>query len=171
VALTVAASSMLLGAVPVAPKPFPSLPVPPIEHWAMPSAPVQTMTPRQAVERAADAANDIPPDAAPPGVKGSFDLRVQATDARDGKVWLNSEHDYRDQRNLTVVIPANVADSLRAKYGASPETFFRDKRIEVSGVARRATILFFDDAGRPTGKYYFQTHVQVSDPAQIRLLG
>ena len=132
---------------------------------------VQPMTPRQAVERAADAANDIPPEAAPPGVEGSFDLRVQATDARNGRVWLNSERDYRDQRNLTVVIPTNVADSLRAKYGASPETFFQGKRIEVSGIARRATILFLDDAGRPTGKYYFQTHVQVSDAAQIRLLG
>lgn len=129
------------------------------------------MSPRQAVERAADAAGNIPPEGRAPGVNGSFDLRIQATDAKNGKVWLNSERDYRDQRNLTVVIPTDVAERLRAKYGASPETFFRGRRIEVTGVARRATILFFDDAGRPTGKYYFQTHVQIADPAQIRLIG
>ena len=36
VTLTVAASAMLLGAEPVAPKPFPPLPVPPVERQAMP---------------------------------------------------------------------------------------------------------------------------------------
>lgn len=91
-------------------------------------------------------------------------------DAHDGRVFLNSERDYRDQRDLTIIIPSDVAKSLRTKYGASPETYFQGRHVEITGLAQRVTIRFFDGAGRPTGKYYFQTHVQISDPAQIRLL-
>jgi hypothetical protein len=128
------------------------------------------MTPRQVVERAADVAAETPPEGVAPGVNGLFDLQVRMIDSHDGRILLNSERDYRDQRDLTVVIPSDVAKSLRAKYGASPETFFQGRHIEITGLARRITIRFFDDVGRPTGKYYFQTHVQISDPAQIRLL-
>jgi hypothetical protein len=128
------------------------------------------MTPRQAVERAADAATDIPPEDVAPGVNGLFDLQVRMIDAHDGRVFLNSERDYRDQRDLTIIIPSDVAKSLRTKYGASPETYFQGRHVEITGLAQRVTIRFFDGAGRPTGKYYFQTHVQISDPAQIRLL-
>jgi len=33
------------------------------------------------------------------------------------------------------------------------------------------TRIDFTSGGRPTGKYYYQTHVVVTDPAQIALVG
>jgi hypothetical protein len=119
-----------------------------------------TMSPRDAIVAAADAA--------PRGVSGIFELAVQATDRDRGRVFLNSETDYRDQRNLTVVISPAAAKALEQHYGRPPEHFFKGRAIRVNGSAMRVRIDFIAD-GRPTGKYYYQTHVQVTDAAQIRV--
>ncbi len=121
----------------------------------------QLITPRQAIERAADAA--------PAGVDGVFDVNVRATGHQDGIIYLNSENDYRDQRNLTVDIPPAAAAALQAKYGESPETFFKGKHLAVTGQAKRVTI-WFSCHGVQTEKYYYQTHVEVADPSQLQVL-
>jgi hypothetical protein len=108
-------------------------------------------------------------DAAPRGVPGIFAMRVQATGVERGRTFLNSELDYRDQRNLTVAISWQAARALGARYGAAPDIFFRGKAIRVRGEARRVRIDFTDD-GRPTGKYYYQTHVPVDSPDQIEVV-
>jgi hypothetical protein len=121
---------------------------------------LQRLTPEQAVMAAARAA--------PRNVPGIFILQVKAT-GKDGKrVYLNSEFDYRDQRNLTVSINERTARALAAKFGAPPEDYFKGKTIEVRGSARRVTIGFFEN-GRPTGLYYYQTHVRVGHSSQIQL--
>ncbi len=121
----------------------------------------QLITPRQAIERAADAA--------PAAVDGVFDIQVRSTGDQDDHIYLNSEDDYRDQRNLTVDIPPATASVLQIQYGESPETFFKGKHLAVTGQAKRVKIWFFAD-GMKTDKYYYQTHVVVTDPSQLKIL-
>jgi len=122
---------------------------------------VQRYTPQQAVMAAASAA--------PRMVPGIFSMQVKATGKERGRTFLNSELDYRDQRNLTVTIEPRAAKALAARFGSPPDVFFKGKAIEVRGAARRVTIGFFEN-GRPTGLYYYQTHVNVRGADQIRLM-
>lgn len=119
------------------------------------------ITPRRAIELAADAA----PDGAP----GVFDLVVKATGQQNDMFYLNSEQDYRDQRNLTIDIPPRVDLVLVAKYGALGP-FFMGKHLHVTGVARRVKIWFLNNDGTRSQKYYYQTHVLVQDPSQIQII-
>lgn len=116
------------------------------------------MTPLDAIVRAADSA--------PRPVPGIFAMRVAATGRQSGRLYLNSERDYRDQRNLTIDIDPQVIPVLQKRYGASPDIYFRGKWIEVRGLAQRTKIDFLA-YGRPTSKYYYQTHVRVADADQI----
>jgi len=120
----------------------------------------QWIQPAQAVQLAAEAA--------PNGVSGVFALRVQATGTQDDFTYLNSELDYRDQRNLTIAIAPTAARQLETQLGANPLVALKGKRILVNGVATRAKIVFLSD-GKPTDKYYYQTHVRVTDPKQIAI--
>ena len=122
---------------------------------------LQRFLPEQAVMAAASAA--------PRSVPGIFTMPVRATGKAGRRVYLNSELDYRDQRNLTVNIDQRAARALAARFGAPPEEFFKGKAIEVRGAARRVTIGFFEN-GRPTGLYYYQTHVNVRGSSQIVLV-
>lgn len=116
--------------------------------------------PTQAVQLAAAAA--------PRGVSGVFALTVQSA-AQPGPLYLNSERDYRDQRDLTVVVLPAAAKALAERLHGEPERVLRGRRILVAGWARRVRIDFVVD-GRPSGKYYYQTHVVVTDAAQIQPL-
>jgi len=116
------------------------------------------LTPRQAVEQAADLA--------PEGVPGVFDFRVRATGAEGPRVFFNSEQDYRDPRNLTLVISPAAYAGLAVRLDQDPRQALVGKQLLVTGVARRVTI-FFAVNGKRTDKYYYQTHVDVNDAAQI----
>jgi len=105
-------------------------------------------------------------EAAPGSVRGVFAMRVTATGWVRGRVYLNSENDYRDQRNLTINIAPRAAERLARRYGTRADRFFAGKRVEVRGIARRTRIDFVS-RNRPTGLYYYQTQVAVTDPDQI----
>lgn len=107
--------------------------------------------------------------AAPAGVSGVFAVQVQATDTSNGITYLNSEMDYRDQRNLSIAIEPLAARQLEAQLGSPPAVALKGKRLLVNGVASRVTIAFIVD-GKATDKYYYQTHVTVTDPKQIQIL-
>lgn len=104
---------------------------------------------------------------APRGVRGIFKLHVNATGEQNGNLYLNSETDYRDQRNLAVEIPREAVSRLKGELGDDPLASLKDKDLLVAGVAERVTIFFFDSDGRQSDKYYYQTHVRVTDPSQI----
>jgi len=96
-------------------------------------------------------------------------MLVQATGSRDGFTYLNSELDYRDPRCLTIAIPKAVALKLQAQLGEDPLQALKGKHVVVNGTAKRVTVLFLKD-GKPTGKYYYQTHVTVTNPKQITVV-
>ena len=123
-------------------------------------APVRAnvLVPLQAIALAADAA--------PVGVRGVFELQVLASGRQGAYLYLNSEADYRDQRCLTIEIAPDAVRQLEAEHGNPLPEFFQGRHIRVAGEAIR-TKIFFSHNGRVTEKYYYQTHVRVTDPAQI----
>lgn len=129
---------------------------------AQPVAPLIASSPQQAIMTAADAAPGV--------VMTTVDLRVNAVGKQNGVTYLNSELDYRDQRNISVVIAPAVLEKVEALFGGALDQAAAGKHIVVNGPTQRVTIWFFDKAGKKTDKYYYQTHIVVSDPSQIRLL-
>jgi hypothetical protein len=119
------------------------------------------MTASQAVMAAAESA--------PNGVTGTFALMVRRAEMVGPRLFLNSQADYRDQRNLSIAIQHGALGALRQKLGGDPQSMLKDKDIRVTGVARRTRIDFTEN-GKPTGKYYYQTHVAVTDPSQIAII-
>lgn len=107
--------------------------------------------------------------AAPAGVEGVYRFNVKATGHQRGYVYLNTELDYRDQRCITIAITPSVAKAFAKRFGSSPEAYFVNKSIQVTGEAKRKRIDFYSK-GRLTDLYYYQTHIRVSDPGQIKLL-
>ena len=120
------------------------------------------MTAPQAVIAAADAA--------PRGVAGNFALIVRRAEMVGPRLFLNSEEDYRDQRNLSIAIDPRALRGLRQRLGPDLKSALLGRDIRVRGLARRTRIDFTTN-GRPTGKYYFQTHVAVTNPIQISIIG
>ena len=108
------------------------------------------------------AANDDPLH----GVRGEFIITVRAVDSTPDQSYLNSEKDYRDQRNLTVRMPSSIVPDIEQRLGVRFHDL-RNRRLVIHGLAKRHRIDFVSD-GKPTGKYYYQTQVQVSSPTQVR---
>lgn len=106
---------------------------------------------------------------APNGVKGTFKLPIKASGAQGKVVYLNTELDYRDRRNITVALHPKLIGVFSETYGSAPDAYLINKTIEVTGEAKRAKIRFFSK-GKPTDKYYFQTHIRVHSLNQINIL-
>jgi hypothetical protein len=104
------------------------------------------------------------------GIRGTFRMKVSTAGRQDGNIYLNSENDYRDQRNLTVAILPSAQRQVAAIYGREADAAFKGKTILVSGIARRVTVWFNSD-GRRSDKYYYQTHVDVLDASQLKTIG
>jgi hypothetical protein len=131
---------------------------------------------QRTVGSSTDADNLIAPEiavmqaanAAPDGVAGTFSMLVQGTGSERGRHFLNSQPDYRDQRNLTIVLSPQAHRQLAERLGGDPLLVLRQKEVVVRGTAIRTRINFLAN-GRPTNKYYYQTHVHVADAEQISL--
>ncbi|MGJ8680301.1 hypothetical protein [Paraglaciecola sp.] len=110
-------------------------------------------------------------DSAPDGVQGIYSLTIQATGSQKGdrRIFLNTELDYRDQRNITIALSDKTIRELISETQQSPMDFFKGKTIQVIGEAQR-TKIYFVTMGRRTSKYYYQTHIKVTDASQITVL-
>lgn len=102
------------------------------------------------------------------GLAGRFAVQVKAVGEANGRFFLNSETDYRDRNCLTLALTSDVAKAHagRAELAAVRERFL-GKWVYVDGVAARHKIMFVNDEGKATDKYYFQIHVTVGNPRQI----
>lgn len=108
-------------------------------------------------------------DSAPNGAPGTYTLHIVAAGSQGKFVYLNTEEDYRDQRAVTVALPPSVISQLSAKYGMPPQNYFIGKKIVVNGEAQRVKIRLLSQ-GKPTSKYYYQTHIRVMDISQLTIL-
>lgn len=97
---------------------------------------------------------------------GIYALSVQGTGRQAGRVFLNSEPDYREPLNLTIDFTPEAVQAFSKVYGAAPDVALEGRAIEVRGYARKVKIAFRAN-GIDTGKFYYQTHVTVDDPAQV----
>lgn len=119
------------------------------------------LSPAQAVMNAAEM---------PEGVGGVFEMVVRATGRQGGRLFLNSEADYRDPRNLTIVVTPIEEEALGVRLGGPVQTSILNKVIAVRGIARKTRIDFTSD-GQPTGKYYFQTHLKLRSARDMTIEG
>jgi hypothetical protein len=152
---------MLAGcATTVDPGPFPALvrPSAMLTPGEALTAGVRPMTSVEAVIAAASASGA--------GVRGVFTMVVRRAEPVGPRFFLNSETDYRDQRSLSIAVHPSALPDLRARYGGNLRRAFLGKDVRVYGYARRQRI-DFTVHGRPTGKYYYQTHVTVTNARQV----
>ncbi len=120
----------------------------------------RTIAPEEAIRIAADLA----PRAA---LTGCFELVVRRAGFDHNDLFLDSEEDYRDQRSLNVRVTGRAADQLQQMLGnVAVAAALVGRPIAVRGSAYRQRIDFTAN-GQPTGKYYYQTHLYVSDVGQI----
>ncbi len=106
---------------------------------------------------------------APAGIHGKLEMDVLAVGRLAKNIYLNSETDYRDQRNISIVIPIQLAHSFKSEYGVFPDEYLKFKKIAVTGEAKRVKISFYSN-GVKTDKYYYQTQLRVSSLDQIEIL-
>ena len=119
---------------------------------AAPRAKLDTLTPAQAIARAASAS--------PKPVRALFEFRVASAAAARDSYFLDSESEFRSAANLGVLIRASAMPGLTKKFGADLKSALVGKRIKLIGQARRLTI------GRGRGPHT-ATQVEVTHAGQI----
>ncbi len=118
------------------------------------------MSPIEAVEKSAANAE---------GVTGVFEMIVQATGTDQKKVFLNSQDDYRDRRNLSVVLSQTITMAMLKRDGIEPIVDLKGKKIRVYGTARAVKVWFYV-GGIRTKDYYYQTHIELSDAEHLAIV-
>lgn len=106
----------------------------------------------------------------PEKVRGTFQIPIKATASLHGGVYLNSNLDYREPTNITLTLAPSTIEAFSNTYHSSPEVYFKNKTVEVTGQVERIRIYKYEE-GKRTKKYYFQTHIKVTSIDQIRVLG
>ncbi|WP_036169305.1 hypothetical protein [Massilia sp. 9096] len=125
-------------------------------------SPQAANSPQQVISMAAESATQP--------VFTTVALQVRAVGSQHDVTYLNSELDYRDQRNISIAISPAARMKVEAVFGGDLSKFATGKHILVKGRAQRVTIWFFDSNGQRSDKYYYQTQIPVSDPAQIQII-
>lgn len=97
-------------------------------------------------------------------------FKVKATGNINGRIFLNTHYDYRDPRNITIVLSPDIATELEKKHKMSPEAYFLKKRVFVAGQLVQVKI-WFSSNGKRSDKYYYQTHMRVTSMDDINLIG
>ncbi len=105
----------------------------------------------------------------PEGVRGTFQIPIKASGSVRGIIYLNSDLDYREPSNISIVLSPVIVESVSNTYGSSPDLYFIDKTIEITGKVERVKVHYFKN-GKRTKKYYFQTHIKVDSIDNIRVL-
>jgi len=105
---------------------------------------------------------------APKGLKGEFLLTIKNSGKQSSNIYLNTQEDYRDRRNISITLLPSFQQAFNAKYRTDLRRFYENKTVRVKGEAKRVKIWFYTQ-GKQAEKYYFQTHIIVSDLNQITI--
>jgi len=100
-------------------------------------------------------------------VAGVFVITVANTGRIGDKVYLNSKPDYKDPACLTFELQPHMLHELEAKLGGDVQEMLAGKTVAVWGAVKRVPIVNED---APKKIIYFQTHVFVSDPNEVRIV-
>jgi hypothetical protein len=120
------------------------------------------LRPEEAVIKAAQA------DVA--GIVAVYEVDVVRANEVGKDIFLGTQEDYRDQRNLAIAIRPSAFKQLMTRHGAPLAEKLKGRKLLVGGRARPVRIALTED-GKPTGKYYYQTHVVVTHANQIEVIG
>lgn len=129
-----------------------------------------SQAPRPLAARSPQQVIGLAAHAAPQAVNATVALQVRAVGNQKDVMYLNSEADYRDQRNVAIAISPAARMQVEALFGGDLATCAAGKNIVVKGRAERVTIWFFDSDGKRSEKYYYQTQIRVTDPHQIQVI-
>ena len=119
------------------------------------------MTPIEAVEQAKAWA--------PKGVRGKFAFEVKAVGSNGHDSFINSEPDYRDPRCLTLRVSPRVREQLEARFQGKLDQVLVGRQVLVRGLASQVRIDYMEN-GQRTGKFYYQTHVEIAQDDQITII-
>lgn len=103
------------------------------------------------------------------GASGVFEFKVASIGggAKGRAVFLNSEEDYRDPKNLTVMVRPAAVKAIEAKLGKPLDKAFNGKRVRVTGTAQKAKINLYDADNKRTGETETQVRITVTEAASI----
>lgn len=108
---------------------------------------------------------------APAVVPGVFSLQIKNAARIGDTVYLNTEYDYRDRRNVSVVLTPRLLKEFAESYpDQQAEQYFLGRSIVVNGAAARQTIWFFQPRYTDRKILFPDTHpclVHRSDPVTI----
>lgn len=93
---------------------------------------LDTLTPAQAISRAATAA--------PEPVRALFQFKVQSAARSRGGYYLDSEKNFRSPANLGIVIRPSAMPGLTQKYGADLKAALVGKTVKLIGQVKRVPI-------------------------------
>ena len=109
-------------------------------------------------------------EAAPDDVKGEYTLKIKSAGKTKSALFLNTEANFRDPRNVSVAIHYRAFKAFRKEYGNEAQDFFVGKKIKVQGEAKRVPIRISNEKKPPYKHYYFQTYIHVYKSSQISLV-
>ncbi|MFZ6647320.1 hypothetical protein ACO0LO_16465 [Undibacterium sp. TJN25] len=94
-------------------------------------------------------------------------MDIKAVGHNQGRIYLNSEEDYRSKDNLSIrMLPGVEAELKRTLAVEDLDATLKGRHIRVGGWVRKVKIWFMEN-GVKTDKFYYQTHVVVRDADQI----
>ncbi|MCX7554235.1 hypothetical protein OS175_10120 [Marinicella sp. S1101] len=110
---------------------------------------------------------------APKALSGRFLMTIKNSGklaSRKGTIiFLNTEKDYRDRRNISIKLSPEFQAEFNAQYpNTDIRNYYQGKNLLVQGEARRVKI-WFNSQGKRSDKYYFQTHVFVNELTQLKV--
>jgi hypothetical protein len=106
----------------------------------------------------------------PEGIRGTFQIPIKASASHNGVTYLNSNLDYREPSNITLVLAPATIELFAKTYHSSPDLYFKNKTLSVTGKVERIKIYQYKNNKR-TKKYYSQTHIRITSIDQISVLG
>jgi hypothetical protein len=94
--------------------------------------PLDTLTPAQAISRAAAAS--------PKPVRALFQFKVENAAKMSSGYYLDSEKNFRSPKNLGIAIRSSAMPGLTKKYGADLKSAFVGKTVKIIGEVRRLSV-------------------------------
>ena len=94
--------------------------------------PLDTLTPAQAISRAAAAS--------PKPVRALFQFKVESAAKTSSGYYLDSDKNFRSPTNLGIAIRASAMPGLTKKYGADLKSAFVGKTVKIIGEVRRLSV-------------------------------